>query len=273
MNAHQKAEFNAVLLTRKSKVTALDSAKDISAAQHTILRGEPDMNYLIFKLCVLLSFAISSLAVTVKEDGKEVDCSVPCACCREGRKRCGKSHICDSGCIDTVYGNRCEHLCKANCYTCQQSKGTTCTTCRETFYDIDSSCGKTCSVGCIGGKCNYLDGTCSCRKNFKGERCEACVDGRYGSTCDQVCSFGCATLSCDKNTGFCECNGFFIGPKCEICAVGDYGFPGYTGLKCGTGLNMCFFISLWNMLLCQCVCRSYSGGNGDCGGCDVNSEI
>ncbi|XP_052786451.1 multiple epidermal growth factor-like domains protein 11 [Mya arenaria] len=192
------------------------------------------MNYLIFKLCVLLSFAISSLAVTVKEDGKEVDCSVPCACCREGRKRCGKSHICDSGCIDTVYGNRCEHLCKANCYTCQQSKGTTCTTCRETFYDIDSSCGKTCSVGCIGGKCNYLDGTCSCRKNFKGERCEACVDGRYGSTCDQVCSFGCATLSCDKNTGFCECNGFFIGPKCEICAVGDYGFPGYTGLKCGT---------------------------------------
>ncbi|XP_052787406.1 multiple epidermal growth factor-like domains protein 10 [Mya arenaria] len=191
------------------------------------------MTYLIFKLCVLLSFAVSGLAVTVNEDGKEVDCSVPCACCREGRKRCGKSHICDSGCIDTVYGNRCEHLCKGNCYTCQQSKGTICTTCKETFYDIDSSCGKTCSVGCIGGKCNYLDGTCSCR-NFKGGRCDACVDGRYGSTCDQVCSFGCATISCDKNTGSCGCHAFFIGDKCDICTDGDYGFPGYTYSKCGT---------------------------------------
>ncbi|XP_052761904.1 multiple epidermal growth factor-like domains protein 10 [Mya arenaria] len=197
-----------------------------------------------------------------------LDCSLDCACCKGGVSQCGFLHpggdnYCFDGCIDGIYGYRCHNPCPGNCYSCALETSRPCYSCKATFYDTDSLCSKSCSVGCDGGVCND-DGTCStCTENFEGTKCETCIQGKFGSSCTQyciiqncrcstgtdcsscktgfydrnnfcqtACSPGCQNAVCNDN-GNCNCRAEFMGNKCSECQSGYYG--AYCNVSCSAG--------------------------------------
>ncbi|XP_052765108.1 multiple epidermal growth factor-like domains protein 10 [Mya arenaria] len=219
---------------------------------------------MMFWIFCLLCFARSCIGVFI--DG--VDCSLNCVCCKGGVDECGfKSglgiNICLNGCVDGLYGYKCNNPCPGNCSSCEPSDGRPCYSCKATFYDRNSECSKSCSVGCDGGVCNN-DGACSpCRDNFEGTKCETCIQGKFGSSCSQYCIYqncrcstgtdctsckmgfydrntfcqtacspGCQNAVCNDN-GSCNCRAEFMGNKCSECQSGYYG--AYCNVSCSTG--------------------------------------
>ncbi|XP_052762912.1 multiple epidermal growth factor-like domains protein 10 [Mya arenaria] len=217
-----------------------------------------------FRILCLLCLARSCMGVII--DG--LDCSLNCVCCKGGVDRCGERtgfghNNCFDGCVDGIFGHRCHNSCPGNCYSCEQETSKPCYTCKATFYDTNSECSKSCSVGCDGGVC-YDDGTCNtCTANFEGTSCETCIQGKYGSSCTQFCinqncrcSTGTDCTSCksgfhDRNTfcqtacspgcqdgvcnddGSCNCRAEFMGNTCSECQSGYYG--AYCNIPCSVG--------------------------------------
>ncbi|XP_052765588.1 cell death abnormality protein 1-like isoform X2 [Mya arenaria] len=178
---------------------------------------------MVFWIFGLLCLARSCTGVLI--DG--VDCSQNCACCKGGMARCGYNdsipvdEYCFDGCVDGAFGWRCYNPCIGNCYTCEQINGRQCYSCKDTFYDVNSLCSKSCSVGCSGGVCD-VDGTCStCTAHFEGPKCETCTQGKYGSEC---------TLHCDNQN--CRCS---IGTDCITCKSGFHGRMTFCQTPCSQG--------------------------------------
>ncbi|WAR16788.1 TENX-like protein, partial [Mya arenaria] len=100
---------------------------------------------------------------------------------------------------------------------------------------------------CWKRKCNN-DGTCDCVENFEGNKCDICVQGKYGELCNNTCNntnYGCTNatnfISCKSgyfafstyclkqcslgckdncnNEGHCSCHF-----TCENCKPGNYGY-------------------------------------------------
>ncbi|XP_052763029.1 receptor-type tyrosine-protein phosphatase kappa-like isoform X1 [Mya arenaria] len=212
----------------------------------------------------LLCLARSCMGVTVNISGEVFDCALDCVCCEGGNTSCNEEdHHCKKGCVEGVFGNKCHNLCRGNCSTCSQVTGSPCYSCKATYYDTNSECSKSCSVGCDGGVCND-DGTCSnCTANFEGTKCETCIQGKYGSLCtlncthqncrcstgtdctscktgfygksslcQTSCSLGCQDGVCNDD-GSCTCRGGFTGNTCSECQSGYY--RAYCNVSCSVG--------------------------------------
>ena len=93
-------------------------------------------------------------------------------------------------------------------------------------------CKNLCSPGCYNNECNKVDGTCSCKfswtgQRWEGERCDKCVQGYWGLHCQQTCSnkcriYGTEEAACFKDKGHCDyCVKGYWGPKCkQTCSGG-----------------------------------------------------
>ncbi|XP_052761588.1 multiple epidermal growth factor-like domains protein 10 [Mya arenaria] len=174
---------------------------------------------------VILSISRTSVAVTII-DGMEVDCSLNCVCCKGGLQRCGKNYnfgdnYCFDGCVDGMYGHRCHNHCPENCHACNFYIGRPCYTCKETFYDMNSLCNKSCSNGCDGGSC-YDNGTCSpCLYHYEGSKCDICIQGNYGTNCNSTCDH--QNCRCTERKG------------CDSCKTGFYGRNTFCQTPCSIG--------------------------------------
>ncbi|XP_052765780.1 uncharacterized protein LOC128207025 isoform X2 [Mya arenaria] len=213
-------------------------------------------------------------------------CPGRCMCCLTDKcetDKKGQDQVCTGGCIDGFYQPRCMWPCPGNCQSCRQADGSClsckpgfyelssdcskpcdncacyqseCDTCLDGFYDVGQNCNSVCSKGCNEGKC-HDDGKCDCMDNFEGDKCDVCVQGKYGelcsnncnnkncrctnatncisckpghfdlsSFCSKPCSVGCEDIC--NNDGNCTCQMQFSGSTCENC------IPGYYGDNCDT---------------------------------------
>ncbi|XP_052762244.1 receptor-type tyrosine-protein phosphatase mu-like [Mya arenaria] len=217
---------------------------------------------MIFRVFAFLCLARACM--TAIKDGREMDCSPNCVCCKGNLTRCGYqpgkgNNYCFDGCIDGIYGHRCHNPCPENCIACDQNTPATCYSCKDTFYESSSSCLKTCQVGCKGQLCNDSGNCDECAANFEGENCNMCKQGKYGTDCSMdcfyqncrcsdengcdscktgyydsgtlcktPCSQGCRNGGCNDD-GSCQCrNDFITGLYCTEC------INGYFGADCNT---------------------------------------
>ncbi|XP_053378768.1 cell death abnormality protein 1-like [Mercenaria mercenaria] len=59
-------------------------------------------------------------------------------------------------------------------------------------------------------------GNCKCSRNFSGDKCDQCQNGRYGTRCEKQCPHNCVN-SCDIETGTCvSCKNKFYGLFCNL---------------------------------------------------------
>nr|XP_020473565.1 laminin subunit beta-3 isoform X3 [Monopterus albus] len=79
-----------------------------------------------------------------------------------------------------------------------------------------------------GGRCDDSTGSCLCKVNVEGPRCDHCKRGYYGLSgskplgCSKCSCFIDGSLSdvCDPVTGQCPCRPHFHGLNCEVCSKG-----------------------------------------------------
>ncbi|WAR17598.1 USH2A-like protein [Mya arenaria] len=216
-------------------------------------------------------------------NGEEaIDCSGRCACCIDEEFGCGTSPgihgdtSCLKGSVDTIYGHRCKNPCRSNCLKCTQDIGE-CFACKPGFYGNLTNCVDSCSIRCIDGTCEN-DGRCTCIQNFEGNKCDTCVQGRYGDNCEHTCSIGCIGNTCNRN-GSCSCLHNFNGQNCDVCAANYEGSAcescddGFYGKYCS---KSCILVDS-NCLKCKrddeyCMkCKNgYFSSNGNCVECGIN---
>ncbi|XP_052762227.1 multiple epidermal growth factor-like domains protein 11 [Mya arenaria] len=211
-----------------------------------------------------------------------IDCSGRCACCIDEEFGCGTSPgihgdtSCLKGSVDTIYGHRCKNPCRSNCLKCTQDIGE-CFACKPGFYGNLTNCVDSCSIRCIDGTCEN-DGRCTCIQNFEGNKCDTCVQGRYGDNCEHTCSIGCIGNTCNRN-GSCSCLHNFNGQNCDVCAANYEGSAcescddGFYGKYCS---KSCILVDS-NCLKCKrddeyCMkCKNgYFSSNGNCVECGIN---
>ncbi|XP_053378698.1 multiple epidermal growth factor-like domains protein 10 [Mercenaria mercenaria] len=165
-------------------------------------------------------------------------------------KSCTSSTYCTE-CIDEYYNsngfNDCRYrYCPLHC-KCEHNA---CVSCKEGYFNIDSSCISKCPStcvscsakdkcsSCIEGKYNgyefdkrdrLLLNNCThgCRENCIScssyNNCSQCEPGKFGMTCQRDCSIGCENKICQIESGNCTCKTNFSGRNCTDCIPGKFG--------------------------------------------------
>lgn len=155
------------------------------------------------------------------------DCSKSCAekCFNN---KCDMNGICEdkTQCAnDSLYGEKCEEICK-DCKSCD-IKGV-CTTCSD-LYHYGGKCAESCENKCTAEGCD-INGICNnkvkcANDSLFGDKCEnscldrckskcekssgnctdGCNDTKYGfPRCEQNCSNSCKNNKCKDDSGFCD---------------------------------------------------------------------
>lgn len=77
--------------------------------------------------------------------------------------------------------------------------------------------------------CDNADGTCHCKPNVVGQKCDRCEENHYGFEsglgclpCD--CSIASTSSQCDPNNGQCRCQPGVTGRNCDTCVAGYWNF-------------------------------------------------
>ncbi|XP_028262926.1 laminin subunit beta-3 [Parambassis ranga] len=119
-----------------------------------------------------------------------------------------------------------------------------------------------------GGRCDDSTGSCHCKENVEGPRCDRCKRGYYGLSASNA--LGCTKCSCspdgslsgvcDPVTGQCPCRPHFHGLTCDACSKG-YWKP-FLSERCETcGCDPTRSSSdACDQLTGQCQCRPGFGG-------------
>jgi hypothetical protein len=104
----------------------------------------------------------------------------------------------------------------------------------------------------IGGSCNTSSFQCVCKPNFKGDACDECQPGHFGTTCASCPDCGVHGVCDDGHSGFgtCSCTVPYSGRYCDVkCDAAPYTCTGCNGkggyCECGT-----------------CVCNTTLGWSG-----------
>ncbi|KAG8577287.1 hypothetical protein GDO81_010128, partial [Engystomops pustulosus] len=146
--------------------------------------------------------------------------------------------VCED-CQHNTRGNQCE-LCKPYFYHDPLKAISDPDTCVPCNCDPQGTQGNGLCEGKTDHKQGIIAGTCLCKTNVEGIRCDQCKPGYFGLDADdpvgcQYCGcnpFGTLPFSvCDANTGQCQCQSFSTGRFCDEC------IPGYWGL--GNSLYPC----------------------------------
>lgn len=168
----------------------------------------------------------------------------------------GNTFICER-CNCTSHSDSCAYDNTINASVCLDCKdntqGNNCEQCKDlTFRNPNKSV--TDPATCINCNCfmpgvrddgNCIDniptvpnisseGTCFCRMNVTGNKCDQCLSGAFNTSNNSstlVCTdCNCNQLGtvlgsvCDNNTGYCQCKINVGGEKCEECLDGYHSF-------------------------------------------------
>ncbi|KAI3370517.1 hypothetical protein L3Q82_025278 [Scortum barcoo] len=129
-----------------------------------------------------------------------------------------------------------------------------------------------------GGQCDDSTGSCQCKANVEGPRCERCKRGYYGLSASNP--LGCSRCSCspdgslsdvcDPVTGQCPCRSHFHGLTCDMCSKG-YWKPFQSGRcePCGCDPTRSYSDTC-DKVTGQCPCRPGFGGR-TCTECPENT--
>lgn len=129
-----------------------------------------------------------------------------------------------------------------------------------------------------GGRCDDSTGSCQCKVNVEGPRCDRCKRGYYGLSASNP--LGCSRCSCspegslsdicDPVTGQCPCRPHFHGQTCEACSKG-YWNPFLSGRcePCGCDPTRSYSDTC-DQVTGQCHCRPSFGGR-TCTECPENT--
>ncbi|KAJ8412103.1 hypothetical protein AAFF_G00143700 [Aldrovandia affinis] len=176
--------------------------------------------------------------------------------------------VCE-GCMHHTSGPRCDQ-CAPNYYrnpTSAINRPDACLRCQCSVEGAES-----------GAQCDGIMGTCRCKANVEGLRCDRCKSGYYGLSAANP--LGCTKCSCnaegslsdntcDPQTGQCRCPPNVQGLACDHCAP-NYWNPSRWGCEpCNCDLtnslsNTC------NQVTGQCQCRNGFGGQ-TCTECPDNT--
>ncbi|XP_050582063.1 laminin subunit beta-1 [Bombus affinis] len=109
--------------------------------------------------------------------------------------------------------------------------------------------------------CENYGGTCPCKQNVVGRRCDRCAPGTYGFSpegcipcdCDGV---GALDNFCDIETGRCKCRPNTYGRTCGQCEPGFWNFPHCQRCECNGHAESC------DSKTGACInCRDYTTGH------------
>lgn len=116
-------------------------------------------------------------------------------------------------------------------------------------------------------------GSCHCKTNVKGRRCDQCIEGFWNFTSEnpdgcEPCTCNILgtvnNLGCNVYTGECTCKRFVTGKDCDQCAPETYGLSeekdGCIECKCNPGGSL---DNNCDLITGQCRCRPYMQGR-DC---------
>ncbi|XP_070695736.1 laminin subunit beta-3 [Pempheris klunzingeri] len=129
-----------------------------------------------------------------------------------------------------------------------------------------------------GGRCEDSQGSCQCKVNVEGPRCDRCKRGYYGLSASNP--LGCSKCSCspdgslsdvcDSVTGQCPCRSHFHGLTCDACSKG-YWKPYLSGRcePCGCDPTRSYSDTC-DQVSGQCQCRPSFGGR-TCSECADNT--
>eukprot|EP00039_Didymoeca_costata_P008944 m.118871 g.118871 ORF g.118871 m.118871 type:complete len:140 (-) comp14294_c1_seq1:2611-3030(-) len=101
-------------------------------------------------------------------------------------------------------GNPCQN---GSCVCRQNVAGTSCTTCKQGYYNLSDDNPLGCQVcdcyaqGFTGSSCNSVSGQCPCLEGYTGLRCSKCVQGFYmqEGECKQcICGAGAINETCSS---------------------------------------------------------------------------
>lgn len=173
---------------------------------------------------------------------------------------CSAVGVCDKGCKDGWFGDKCIEKCFEGCISCgdgfncdkcmsgYQLAGNQCISgcnfCVEENCDLEGNCHLGCKEGHFGSKCTQL---ClkGCRTCNSLEDCTACSPGftMIDKKCESPCE-NCEGGSCNKN-GDClsGCKSGWFGQRCDQKCKNDNGEPsceqpcGPNCITCGTETN------------------------------------
>nr|XP_046236163.1 laminin subunit beta-3-like isoform X2 [Scatophagus argus]XP_046236168.1 laminin subunit beta-3-like isoform X2 [Scatophagus argus] len=129
-----------------------------------------------------------------------------------------------------------------------------------------------------GGRCDDSTGSCQCKVNVEGTRCDRCKRGYYGLSASNP--LGCSKCSCspdgslsdvcDLVTGQCPCRPHFHGLTCDVCSKG-YWKPFLSGrcepCSCDPTRS---YSDTCDQVTGQCQCRPSFGGR-TCTECQDNT--
>ena len=91
------------------------------------------------------------------------------------------------------------------------------------------------SAGSESSSCDQGSGTCKCRPNYSGAKCDSCAPGFFGYPNCQPCECdgeGSRRAECDPSSGQCSCKPIYTGRQCDRCLAGFYGFPNCQQCQC-----------------------------------------
>ncbi|KAM4700936.1 laminin subunit beta-3 [Discoglossus pictus] len=166
------------------------------------------------------------------------------------------------------------------CDDCRDgTAGRNCERCRPDYYrnpqwdmnhrDACISCDCDPEGSVEGGSCDPMTGSCICKENVGGERCDQCKPGYYLLSASNP--QGCTECSCnptgtqrdqpcDAETGLCKCLPNVVGQRCDQCVSQHW------NLASGRGCERCgchprnSYSGQCNQVTGQCLCREGFGG-------------
>ncbi|KAK0139233.1 Laminin subunit beta-3 [Merluccius polli] len=151
---------------------------------------------------------------------------------------------------------------------------------RSTMDQPDACTRCVCSAeGAVdGGQCDDVSGSCRCKANVEGSRCDRCKSGFYGLNASNPqgcteCSCspdGSSSSQCDLLTGQCSCHSHFHGLTCDRCFTGHWKPVWASGCEscgCDPTNSLSDSCDQWTG---QCKCRAGFGGR-TCTECPDNT--
>lgn len=113
------------------------------------------------------------------------------------------------------------------------------------FYVFNGGLPCSCdATGSTSYTCDGYGGSCPCKKNIVGQRCNRCAPGTYGfgpegcKACD-CNNIGALDNFCELNTGQCKCKPNTYGRQCDECQSGYWNFPSCQQCECHGHADVC----------------------------------